>query len=119
MGSLMFGKEAVNRQVPAPGCGRRGPLRASYLGWHILSLNCQMRHCTSLAKCAVLCAGALRVSDREQELFKSQLLSLLPGPGLKCQRGVWVCWNWSPGVERRSPENVGSCLKTRVLVCCV
>lgn len=50
------------------------PLPASYLGWHILSVNYQMQHCTSLSEHAVLRAGALHISVGEQELSKSQLL---------------------------------------------
>lgn len=45
MGSFTFGREGVNRQVHELGVRQEeGALQASYLGWHIFSVNYQMQH---------------------------------------------------------------------------
>lgn len=123
MGSLTFGKEVVNRHVQEPGCVRRsGHCRPAISGGTFGAQT--IKYSTvpaSLVRCSLCCCPHL--SAREQELFKSELPALLPRPKLNYLKGscmyMYICWNWSPGVEHHFSENVGSSLKTGVPVFCV
>lgn len=123
MGSLTLGKEVVNRHVQEPGCGRRrGHCRPAISGG---TLGVQTIKRSTVPASRVRCSLCWypHLSAREQELFKSQLPALLPGPELNYLKRVciymYVHWSWSPGVEFHFSENVGSSLKTMVLVFCV
>lgn len=123
MGSLTFGKKVVNRHVQEPGCGRRrGHCRPAISGG---TFGAQTIKCSTVPASLVRCSlcWCPHLSAREQELVKSQLPALLPGPELNYLKGVciYMCvrWNWSPGVECRFSENVGSSLKAVALVFCV
>lgn len=123
MGSLTLGKEVVNRHVQESGCGRRrGHCRPAISGG---TFGVQTIKCSTVPASRVRCSLCWypHLSAREQELFKSQLPALLPGPELNYLKRVciymYVHWSWSPGVEFHFSENVGSSLKTMVLVFCV
>lgn len=123
MGSLTFGKEVVNRHVQEPGCvRRRGHCRPAILAG---TFGAQTIKCSTVPASLVHCSlcWCPHLSAREQEVFKSQLPALFAGPELTYLKGVciymYICWNWSPGVECRFSENVGSSLKTGVLLFCV